>query len=292
MTSLRFRIVNVFTRDAQRLSGNPLCVFEDGQALDDATMLALARQLNLSETTFILPSSRAHARIRIFTPSFEMPFAGHPTLGSAHVLRALLCSRAEPPASTQPALPEPLTLETQAGVIPVSVQVSRFTLTAKEPSPRAFAGDVEGLARALGLEPFEIAEPRWCNAGVEQLIIPARSEDAVRRAAPQLSAIRRFPSVHGKASAYLLFEPGAGNVLARFFFESDNGLLEDPATGSATANLGAFMLYTGRPLPVRFAISQGEYAGRPSSLFLNVNAERRIEVSGDVIELAAGTLTL
>ena len=281
MNSLRFRIVNVFTQDAQRLSGNPLCVFEDGQTLDDATMQALARQFNLSETTFILPSSRAYARIRIFTPSFEMPFAGHPTLGSAHVLRAL-----------QPGLQEPLTLETQAGVIPVSVQGSRFALTAKEPSWRALEGDLGELARALGLEPGEIAEPLRCNAGTEQLTIPARSEDAVRRAAPHLAALRRFPSVGGNANAYLFHELGEGSVLARFFFESGNSLLEDPATGSATANLGAFMLAMRRSLPARFAISQGEYVGRPSSLFLNVNAEGRIEVSGDVIELAAGTLAL
>ncbi len=281
MTSLRFRIVNVFTQDAQRLSGNPLCVFEDGHALDEATMLALARQFNLSETTFLLPSSHADARIRIFTPSYEVPFAGHPTLGSAHVLRAL-----------RPALQGALTLETQAGVVPVSAQGSRFTLRVKAPSWRALDGDVRELSPALGLEPFDLAEPLWCNAGMEQLVVPVRSEAAVRRAAPRLEGLRRFPSVDGKACAYLFHEQGEGRVLARFFFESGGALLEDPATGSAAANLGAFMLTTRRPLPASFVISQGEYAGRPSSLFLSVNSERRIEVAGDVIELAAGTLTL
>ena len=89
MATHPFRIVNVFTQRQGALTGNPLCVFEDGAAFDSATMQALARQFNLSETTFILPSSRADARVRIFTPSYEMPFAGHPTLGTAHVCRSL-----------------------------------------------------------------------------------------------------------------------------------------------------------------------------------------------------------
>src|SRR6476646_5128466 len=87
MLSYAFRIINVFAEE--RLAGNPLAVFEDGHGLDDATMQALALQFNLSETTFVLPSRVATAQVRIFTPSFEMPFAGHPTLGTAHVLRAI-----------------------------------------------------------------------------------------------------------------------------------------------------------------------------------------------------------
>ena len=91
-----------------RLAGNALAVFEDGSALDEAQMQALALQFNLSETTFILPSSKATARVRIFTPSFEMPFAGHPTLGTAHVVRSLLgCG-------------DSVTLEMPAGIIPVT----------------------------------------------------------------------------------------------------------------------------------------------------------------------------
>src|SRR6478735_4516811 len=83
-----YRILNVFAREG-RLTGNPLCVFEDGSGIDGATQQALARQFKLSETTFILPSERATARVRIYTPSYEMPFAGHPTLGTAHVVRSL-----------------------------------------------------------------------------------------------------------------------------------------------------------------------------------------------------------
>src|ERR1700722_18044767 len=97
MRDHRFRLLNVFTVADDRFSGNPLCVFEDGQGLSDAQMQALARQFNLSETTFVLPSpsAGATAKVRIFTPSFEMPFAGHPTLGTAHVVRALAQSASD-----------------------------------------------------------------------------------------------------------------------------------------------------------------------------------------------------
>src|SRR5258706_9740871 len=89
MPDYRYRLVNVFTVNGAKLSGNPLCVFEDARGLDAAAMQALALQFNLSETTFLLPSDAASAAVRIFTPTFEMPFAGHPTLGTAHVVRAL-----------------------------------------------------------------------------------------------------------------------------------------------------------------------------------------------------------
>jgi len=118
MKAYSFRILNVFTRGQDRLSGNPLCVFEDARGLNDETMQALARQFNLSETTFIFPSDAATARVRIFTPGFEMPFAGHPTLGTAHVCRALGLGGNE------------LTLEMKAGMIPVSAEGNRWTLTA------------------------------------------------------------------------------------------------------------------------------------------------------------------
>src|SRR4029079_14451009 len=89
MTAYAFRIVNVFTVGGDRLSGNPLCVFEDARGLSDAAMQGLARQMNLSETTFLLPATPPQsARVRIFPPGFEMPFVGHPTLGTAHVVRA------------------------------------------------------------------------------------------------------------------------------------------------------------------------------------------------------------
>ena len=107
MANHPFRIVNVFTQDQGPFTGNPLCVFENGDGLSTEDMQSLARQFNLSETTFILRSTNANARVRIFTPAYEMAFAGHPTLGSAHVCRALKLGG------------DSLVLEMQAGLIPV-----------------------------------------------------------------------------------------------------------------------------------------------------------------------------
>jgi trans-2,3-dihydro-3-hydroxyanthranilate isomerase len=123
------RIVNVFAESA--LAGNALVVFEDGTGISDEQMQALALQMNLSETTFLLPSATATSRVRIFTPSFEMPFAGHPTLGTAHVVRSLFDAGDE------------LTLEMRAGVIPVSARRKAWTLRAMAPGR-----SVERQARA------------------------------------------------------------------------------------------------------------------------------------------------
>jgi PhzF family phenazine biosynthesis protein len=295
MASLTYRLVNVFARGAEALSGNPLCVFESGASLDDKTMQALARQFNLSETTFILPSSRASAHVRIFTPSFEMAFAGHPTLGTAHVCRALGLGGDE------------LTLEMTAGVIPVSAAGSRWTLQANVPRWHEVTEPRVAIALMLGLELQDIGErPLWVSTGREQLIVPLTSADAVRRARPQPDALGRFASEEGANMAYV-FSPrttNAGDVascgattrrellLARFFFPQGPAVVEDPATGSATANLGGWCLALERRLPCRFEISQGEQAQRPSTLYLDVEADQRVRVSGDVIELARGTLTL
>src|SRR5579863_7937279 len=171
MAAYRYRIVNVFTQNMGIFTGNPLCVFESADSLDAATMQALALQFNLSETTFILRSERANARVRIFTPRFEMAFAGHPTLGTAHVCRALGLAG------------DALELEMPAGVIAVSAAGQRWTLQANAPSWREVATSTEELARRLGIEPREICErPLWVSTGTEQLIIPLANEKAVSRA--------------------------------------------------------------------------------------------------------------
>ncbi|NLG77220.1 MAG: PhzF family phenazine biosynthesis protein [Xanthomonadaceae bacterium] len=281
MPSLNFRIVNVFTRNGDPLSGNPLCVFEDGDGLDTATMQRLARQFNLSETTFLLPSSCANARVRIFTPGYEMPFAGHPTLGSAFVCRALgRCTNEA-------------TLEMQAGVISVQAREERWTLQATPATARPCDTPVAALADILGIRPEDIgASPLWVKAGKEQLIIPLTSEAAVRRVKPDAAKFAAVSSEDGHSMAYVFAQYAPQKLISRFFFPQGSAILEDPATGSATANLGGWMIASERTLPQRFEISQGEYADRPSTLFLEVDARQRIFVSGDVIELGRGTIEL
>src|SRR6267378_781908 len=144
MSAYAYRILNVFTQGRAPLSGNPLCVFERAQTLDAARMQALALQFNLSETTFILPSERASARVRIFTPTFEMPFAGHPTLGTAHVVRALNGSG------------DAITLEMHAGVIPVAARGDSWSLEAQAPRFRDVTSTRAELTEMLGLSPGDV----------------------------------------------------------------------------------------------------------------------------------------
>jgi PhzF family phenazine biosynthesis protein len=278
---LAYRIVNVFTRGGEKLSGNPLCVFEDGDSLSDSEMQALARQFNLSETTFILPSSKASARVRIFTPSYEMPFAGHPTLGTAQVCRAL--GRGG----------DRLTLEMKAGIIPVHADGARWTLQANTPVPREVATSRTRLATLLGLAERDLIDrPLWVSTGREQLIVPLANEDAVRRARPIPGAFDELKNNDGLGMAYVFAGLGGGRLFSRFFFPQGAAILEDPATGSATANLGGWFIAMKRKLPLAVTIAQGELVGRPSILDLTIDADSRVSVGGEVIELGAGAVTL
>ncbi|MDR6394066.1 PhzF family phenazine biosynthesis protein [Herbaspirillum seropedicae] len=281
-----YRLLNVFAEST--FGGNPLCVFEDARGLDDATMLALALQFNLSETTFILPSTVADARVRIFTTGYEMPFAGHPTLGSAHVVRDLLgCGDA-------------LTLEFKAGVVPVQARGDIWTFTAPCPGgPRITPAALSRAQTAalLGLQESDLAgDPVWVDTGADQFLVPLKTPEAVRRAQPDSSRLDQWPvSSLGRKTAYLFaFDPAEpGQVLSRYFFtKQGGGVAEDPGTGSACANLGAWLLANGHPLPARHAIDQGAAVERPSRLYLDVSEERAIRVGGRVIEIGRGTVSI
>jgi trans-2,3-dihydro-3-hydroxyanthranilate isomerase len=284
VTTYAFRIVNVFAES--RLEGNPLAVFENGVGLADETMQKLALQFNLSETTFVLPSSTATARVRIFTPTFEMPFAGHPTLGTAHVVRTLADAG------------DALTLDMRAGTIPVTASGDVWTLRANPPRTRAVAATREQLAQALGLRAEDIGvSPLWIDTGSEQLIIPLASADAVRRCAPDAALLTRHCSVDrpggGKrAMAYVWAAEGDDALLVRFFFPKHGAVIEDPGTGSACANLGGWLVTTQAKRPVRYTLTQGEAVGRRCILGLRVDADGAIFVSGRVVELGRGSIEL
>lgn len=277
-----YRIVNVFTVGADRFSGNPLCVFEDGAGLTGEQMQSLARQLNLSETTFILPSDRADARVRIFTPGFEMPFAGHPTLGTASVVAA---KRGKPD----------VVLEMKAGLVAVTTASSGNTLRAAQaPQTRPVEASRADLAAMVSLPEAAISdEPRWVSTGVEQLVIPIATAAHVRaaRPVPELFARWGFSAARDEAMAYLVARD-TDPWTVRFFFTSHGAVVEDPATGSACANLGGYWLATGKPLPLRATLSQGDLVGRPSRLGLEVTTDGAIYVTGTVIELGTGAFEL
>ncbi|HEY5863041.1 MAG TPA: PhzF family phenazine biosynthesis protein [Casimicrobiaceae bacterium] len=277
MATYAYRIVNVFAESP--LAGNPLAVFEDGRGLDSATMQALALQFNLSETTFILPSTRASAQVRIFTPTFEMPFAGHPTLGTAHVVRALTRSG------------DSVTLEMKAGVIPVDADGDVWTLKANAPKHRAPVASRAELAAMLSLAEGDLAPapPLWIDTGSEQLVIALASVDAVKRATPRADLMLAHGSNGQRAMAYVFAREG-DHVTCRFFFPKHGAVIEDPGTGSACANLGGWLLATGAALPQRLTLDQGAAVGRPCRLGLAVGADRTIRVSGRVIELGRGRI--
>ena len=160
-----YRILNVFTDEDNPFSGNPLCVFEEATDLSDQEMQGLARQLNLSETTFITRrDTDVTANVRIFTPNYEMPFAGHPTLGTAYVVRELSGAG------------DTILLRMAAGDIPVRVTGDVWTLQANAPTSFPVEVGHSDLTAMIGLAADCVAaEPLWVDTGTDQLILPLRS---------------------------------------------------------------------------------------------------------------------
>lgn len=279
---LHYRIVNVFTVGDDPFTGNPLCVFEDATGLSDKDMQDLARQLNLSETTFITsPQTEVTANVRIFTPNYEMPFAGHPTLGTAYVARELSSAENE------------ILLRMPAGDIPVGVAGDVWTLRANPPTTSPVEVSGQDLSAMIGLTPDCLAgEPLWVDTGTVQLIVPLRSDQDVRAASADPGLLVRFASTPaGESLVYLWAPTGPDTIEARLFFSQNSAVIEDPATGSACANLGGWFLANGQR-GLRRRIHQGSAVGRPSVLDLAVEADGTILVSGTLREVGRGTFEI
>lgn len=276
MPQIQYRLLNVFAETT--FGGNPLAVIEDGSTLTDAEMQLVARQFNLSETTFILPSEVATARVRIFTPGYEMPFAGHPTLGSSQVVRSLFSTR------------DDITLEMVAGIIPVHATGDHWTLTANSPTWRPMEASREKLAAMLGLpSDAVVGDGLWVSCGNEQAMIELTSPDWVQACKPDASLMRQH-SVNdtGRPKAYV-FARTAEGFESRFFWTPDTGIAEDPGTGSAATNLGGWWIARHGDTPLTATIRQGSAINRPNVLRLTVE-QGVIRVGGQVIELGTGKL--
>jgi trans-2,3-dihydro-3-hydroxyanthranilate isomerase len=280
VTGYAFHLVNVFTVSGDRFSGNPVCVFDDARGISSGQMQSLARQMNLSETTFVLPSEKGDAQVRIFTPGYELPFAGHPTLGTAMVVAA---ARRE------------VLLEMKAGLVRVTRDGASWTLrAAKPPAARQVAARRDELAAMLGLPAEAVSdEPLWVDTGIEQLILPIATPELVRaaRPVPELLARHGYSEMRKEAMAYL-WARGAPEWTVRFFFTANGAVREDPATGSACANLGGWHVALKKSLPLAAALRQGDAVARPSRLGLRVDAAGAIDVSGEVLELGRGSVEL
>lgn len=277
MPIVQYRLVNVFAETP--FGGNPLAVIEDGSALSEHDMQLIARQFNLSETTFLLPSNRAAARIRIFTPTYEMAFAGHPTLGSAHVVRDLFKAG------------EYFQLEMEAGLIPVQLQHGRWMLSANTPTVRPMEASPAELAAMLNLPIAAIGSPAlWVNCGTEQPMIPLTDVAYINACQPNptlMSALSKNST--GQAKAYVFARTQDGFESRYFWMTDATSISEDPGTGSACANLGGWWMATEGSTPLEATIHQGTFIGRANVLTLQVR-EGKIHVGGRVIEVGSGNL--
>jgi trans-2,3-dihydro-3-hydroxyanthranilate isomerase len=279
--SFRYVVVDVFT-DAP-LEGNALAVFTDARELREHELQPLARELNLSETVFVLPPERgANARIRIFTPSVELPFAGHPTLGSAFVLAGPL------------QLPE-IRLETPRGIVPVALEREHDRIVfgrMQQPLPewRPYE-EADALLAALGVERSELPVEHYDN-GAQFVYVGLGSEDEVAALRPDAVALSDLPGFVG-----VLVFAGAGARWKARMFAPGGGVAEDPATGSAAGPLAVHLARHGRiGFGEEIEITQGVEIARPSKLYARADgsaeALERVEVGGSAVIVARGEFRL
>jgi trans-2,3-dihydro-3-hydroxyanthranilate isomerase len=279
MASFRYVVADVFTDTP--LAGNQLAVFTDAGKLPEQLLQPLAREINFSETVFVYrPESGGHARIRIFTPAAEIPFAGHPTLGTAFVLAAPL------------QLGE-IRLETGAGTVPVTLErdeSGRIVFGRMEqplPSVEPYDGEEELLA-ALGVDRSELPVELYDN-GMQHVYVALASEDAVAALRPDLSRLLgELPAVLG-----INCFAGRDRSWKTRMFAPGGGVPEDPATGSAAGPLAVHLARHGRiAFGEEIEISQGTEIGRPSTLYARAEgtAEEvtRVEVGGSAVVVARG----
>jgi trans-2,3-dihydro-3-hydroxyanthranilate isomerase len=299
---LRFHTLDVFTDE--QFGGNPLAVFPDGRGLDDATMQRIAREMNLSETVFVLPPEGEGARrVRIFTPARELPFAGHPTIGTAWFLAA----SGEVPLARDGT--GTLVLEENVGPVAVEMRMqggrpefARFT-TAVLPEHRPPGLDRAACARVLSLREEEIGAPGWepemVSCGLPFFIVPVRDLAALGRARLDATAWEQHLE-HAWARQLYPITPRPAesgcDVRARMY-GSGVGIAEDPATGSAAAALGAYLgRRAGRDGTHVWRIEQGVEMGRPSLIQAEADvkggAVSAVRVGGRAVAVARGTLTL
>jgi trans-2,3-dihydro-3-hydroxyanthranilate isomerase len=279
VASLRYVVCDVFTNTA--LEGNQLAVFTDGRELDDATMQKLAKEMNYSESVFVLPPENGgHARIRIFTPAVELPFAGHPVLGSAFVLGAPL-QLAE------------IRLETGSGVVPITLEREGARIVfgrMQQPVPEHdLFPEADALQDVLGVRsqlPVEIY-----YLGPNHVYLELSSPDEVAALKPDFAGIERVTSAGVNCFA------GSGTQWKTRMFAPGSGAPEDPATGSAAGPLALHLARHGRiEFGDEIEISQGDEIGRPSKLYARVtgtaDAVESVEVGGSAVVVARGEFRL
>ncbi|MGH2517172.1 MAG: PhzF family phenazine biosynthesis protein [Ktedonobacterales bacterium] len=303
MRRFRFLQLDVFTDHP--FGGNQLAVFLDSDGLTDGEMQAIAREMNFSETTFVLPASEARAlrRVRIFTPEAELPFAGHPVVGTTFALAYTNVIHAGDTS--------PVYLELRVGTLAVDVLFDEQTLSfvwMHQPVPQftPWQGERAKLAAAVGLSEADIAENlpiEHGSAGMPYLYVPLRSLEALARARPgaDLPELLSVPEPHIGIYLFTL-NTGATEVGARSrMFAPTMGVPEDAATGSAAGPFGVYLLRHGTLAPdadgdSRVRVEQGVEMGRPSRIEVAIEASgdtvRDVRVGGEAVVVAESNLIL
>ena len=290
--SYRYVVVDVFSTEP--LAGNPLAVFPDAAGIDESTMQKIARELNLAETVFVLPTTRKDcaARVRIFTPTKEMAFAGHPTVGAAFVL---LQENIVPRESSN------FMLEEQVGPVPLRVEAGRRPLIwlRMPPVREEKFYDSAVCARALRLEPQDLLpmSPQRLSAGNPTVVVAAKDKAAVDRAWLDSAGLKTLKGAENEAFCVFLFALTPDGTYSRMF-APEYGIPEDPASGSCMGPLAVYMLRHDL-IPdagdTRFVNEQGTKMGRRSLLHVEVRAKGAadgIHVGGHVTPIVEAVMTL
>ena len=279
MSRFRYVIADVFTDTP--LEGNQVAVFTDAREIPEDKLQPIAKEMNFSETVFVYkPESDGHARIRIFTPSIEVPFAGHPTLGTAFILSAPL------------SLGE-IKLETGKGIVQVQLEredgrIVFGRMAQPLPTVEPYADEAE-LLGILGVERSELPVEVYDN-GVKHVYVCLGSEDEVAALRPDMARLAEQSSALG-VNCFA----GEGTRWKTRMFAPSGGVAEDPATGSAAGPLALHLARHGRiAFGDEIEISQGVEVGRPSTLFARVEGSaddvQRVEVGGSAVIVARGEL--
>ncbi len=287
MRSRPFQQVDVFTATA--FLGNPLAVVLDGTGLSDAQMQAFARWTQLSETTFVLPptpegaAGGADYRVRIFTPGMELPFAGHPTLGTAHAWLK---------AGGQARHPGKLVQECGVGLVTLRLGDGRWAFAAPPLRRRDPASTVMAdVLAALGLHPAEVVAAQDLNNGPQWLGLLLGDVASVMALAPDHAALRRLGVKVGVAAVASSAAPSDISDLEVRAFAAAVGIPEDPVTGSLNASLAQWLIADGH-MPCRYRARQGAALDRAGQVFLSQDTTGQVWVGGDVVACIQGQVTL